>query len=68
MVHLFEEFQSKWAGRTFECQDTHTRVTIPDEVFFRDFIICGQGCIDVGDGHYARFGGNINEITDESIL
>jgi len=62
-----DEFQKAWAGRTFECGDTGTRITIPEEVFFRDFIICGKGFIDVGDGYYARFGGNIKEVKDEAM-
>lgn len=58
-----EEFIEKWKGRKFRCKDTGVEFTVPDCVFYRDFYIIGKGFLDVGDGYYARFGGNIEELS-----
>lgn len=57
-----QEFRAKWAGRTFGCFDTGTVFTIPDDVHYRAFYTIGKGFIDVGDGYYSRWSGNIVEI------
>lgn len=60
------EFDKKdWVGRTFQCRDTGVMFTMPDDVTPRRFYPIGNGFVDVGDGYYARFGGNIVEVFDE---
>ena len=56
------EFRAKWAGRKFQCVKTGEVFVIPDNVYYRDFYQFGEAFIDVGDGHYARFGGVVNEL------
>ena len=56
------EFRAKWAGRKFQCVKTGEVFVIPDNVYYRDFYQFGEAFIDVGDGHYVRFGGAVNEL------
>ena len=59
-----EEFQAKWAGCKFRCEETGEEVVIPSDVQYRQFFKVGNGFVDVGDGYYSRFGGKIEEIKD----
>jgi len=60
-----EEFKKLWIGRSFRCSDTGITVTLTDDnVYPRAFICVGNGFIDLGDGVYCRYGGNIQEIKD----
>lgn len=56
----------KWEGRKFQCLKTGTIVEL-SEVTARQFIEIGEGFIDVGDGHYSRFGGSILELETEVL-
>lgn len=58
--------KSKWVGKTFVCKDTSRKVTLTEDMVYpRAFIGIGNGAIDLGDGYYARWIGNIVEVTDE---
>lgn len=57
--------KENWAGRVFVCNDTGEKFTIPDDVKPKDFFVIGNGFIDVGDGYYCRWGGNIEEVRSE---
>lgn len=58
------DFQKEWAGRTFRCLETGETLVIPDDVKRRQFFTFGECFVDVGDGFYARFGGNMVEEVD----
>ena len=52
-----------WVGRQFRCKKTGITLTIPEDVGPKDYFGFGEWCfVDVGDGYYARFGGDIEEI------
>ena len=57
--------KSSWVGRKFLCKDTGETLTIPENVHAKCFYDFGECFVDVGDGYYARFGGDIEEITEE---
>ena len=57
-----ESAKSLWAGRRFMCRTTGEVFTIPDDVRYRAFYNIGKGFIDIGDGWYCRFGGDIVEL------
>lgn len=61
-----EEFNKIWKGRKFRCKDTDTVFVVPDCVAPRDFFLFGNCFVDVGDGHYARYGGHVEEIVDDT--
>lgn len=58
--------KSDWVGRSFRCKETGEVFIIPEEVRPKYFFSFGNCMIDVGDGFYARFGGPIEEIFEES--
>ena len=55
--------KNSWVGRVFKCSTTGQVFVIPDDVRAKDFFSFGECFVDVGDGYYARFGGNPVEIT-----
>ena len=59
-----DDFQKEWAGRTFRCLETGETLVIPNDVRRRQFFTFGECFVDVGDGFYARFGGNMVEEVD----
>lgn len=61
------EFRKVWAGRTFKCKDTEETFTIPEDVYFKEFYSFGNCFVDVGNEYYARFGGNIEEISSQGV-
>ena len=54
--------KSKWEGRQFRCKKTGTTFTIPEDVRPKQFFSFGECFVDVGDGYYSRFGGEVEEI------
>lgn len=61
-----KEFRKQWVGRKYKCLDTGEEFTIPSTVRQRDFFSFGNCFVDVGRlNAYARYGGNIKEITKE---
>lgn len=57
--------RESWAGRTFRCNETGKTVTIPEDVYPKQFFEFGNCFIDVGDGHYGRMGGtSMEEVKD----
>lgn len=55
--------KSKWIGRKFKCKKTGEILELTEEnVSPRRFIEFGECFIDLGDGYYARFGGEMEEI------
>lgn len=59
------EFRKLWSGRTFKCKDTEETFTIPEDVYFKDFYSFGDCFVDVGTEHYSRFGGNVEEVSNQ---
>ena len=61
------EIRKTWAGKTFECNETGERLTIPEDVVECDFFTFGKCFIDVGRwGSYSRAGGSFQEITEDN--
>ena len=56
------KFRCSWVGRKFKCVKTGEVLTIPDTITYGSFFEFGESFIDVGDGYYSRFGGEIEEI------
>lgn len=55
--------KSKWIGRKFKCKKTGKILELTEEnASSRKFLGFGECFIDLGDGHYARFGGEMEEI------
>lgn len=55
-----------WIGRSFKCLTTGEEVTITKELANPgEFIIVGDGFIDLGDSYYCRWSGVV-EITGEN--
>lgn len=50
------KFKSQWAGRTFQCNTTGKKFTIPNSVEERDFYSFGEAFVDVGRlDYYFRY-------------
>ena len=60
-----QEFRDKWVGRTFKCTVTNEIFTVPASAYYRDYYTFGEASLDLGDGYYARWGGNIVEVGKE---
>lgn len=58
------KFKCLWVGRKFKCVETAEELIIPDTITYGSFFEFGNCFIDVGDGYYSRFGGEIEEIKD----
>lgn len=58
----YEAFRKEWAGRRFRCKSTGLVLIIPKKVRYKDYFAWGNSSIDVGDGYYARYGGDVEEI------
>lgn len=59
------EFQSKWVGRVFQCEDTGEKVTIPYGVKECNYFKVGDGAVDVGRlDAYSRIIGNVIEVKE----
>lgn len=58
----FYKFKCTWVGRRFKCVKTGEILEIPETVTYRSFFEFGECFIDVGDGYYSRFGGEIEEL------
>lgn len=56
------EWRCDWIGRRFKCLETGEVFQIPDDVYYNQFFKVGNGFVDVGDGHYCRFGGKVKEV------
>lgn len=57
--------KSKWVGRTFRCNETGTERTLTEDmVYARAFIGIGKGAIDLGDGYYCRWLGDVSEVKE----
>lgn len=58
------QWKSSWIGRKFKCKETGETLIISENVNYKDYYVFGRCFIDVGDGCYSRFGGEIKEIKD----
>lgn len=59
-------FRKKWAGRKFQDPKTGIIFQVPDDVYPKQFFEIGEGFLDVGDGYYARYGGGVFEVKEET--
>lgn len=59
--HIYK-FKCSWIGRKFKCVKTGEEFIIPETVSYGSLFEFGNCFIDVGDGYYSRFGGEIEEI------
>ncbi len=60
------EFKCGWVGRTFQCEETGEKVTIPFGVKECNYFKVGNGAVDVGRlNAYCRIIGNVSEIKED---
>lgn len=53
-----------FAGTSWTCTKTGDVITLPDEIFPRQFFRVGESYLDVGDGYYCRMGGWIVKVEE----
>ncbi len=58
----YYRFKCSWVGRKFKCIKTGEELIIPETVTYGSFFEFGECFLDVGDGHYCRGAGDIEEI------
>lgn len=55
--------KTKWVGRKFKCKKTGEILVLTEQnVHPERFLSFGDCFVDLGDGYYARFGGEFEEI------
>lgn len=63
MIYIKKEvrelmFHAAFCGTKWECGITGEKFEMPDDYGKRHYFKFGRSFIDLGDGHYSRYGGN----------